>query len=874
MGNLTVKESGEMVNIISPNVNNITSFKVHFSPKQEGTGDPSPENVREIVGWNGVEGYKCGKNMAHIVGYSAKSMNNPYASRFLTNNYGTTINTIEPINEVIVTQSTWDDSKDKWHYNNGYLDIIDDNLVFGQWYKISFKVTNIINNPLNCSLSNIRVLTPKGSGFNVYIDGDYVYTIVQYLPITSLPERHHIEIRNCGMSFTMSDFMVTAVDNEDYIYEPFQYGTVPINWSTNIKKWTYTDIIVPDNYSTNNFNGYGNNLWDNIIEDIPSEWFGKSLTYSVYIDRAESPYNSYDDARVWFYGDSTTMKEASSTYRITEASSSGRSWVTFTIPDGTTKLALGLYLSKGSRAYNPQLEFGELPTDYQSYVGNIYGGYVDLVTGEIVQTYHCYQITGQETFTNVGSNWVSIYVSPQGMQASLTKNGFCTHYPYSPYTKDAIGVMFNEHTVTFDQRIGDATYWKNFCTEQYNNGTPVTLVYEIKTPFTAATLSPTQLSTLKGQNNFWSNADYVEIEYELTETFDIQKTKRKIILNQPHVESTSGTIAKPETDMIGKIKECKIHFMPVQQGDSDPTPDNIVPITGWTGIDVYQAFVEYPITPMVNTTTGYGVKWVVDKDGLMTAYGTPTAYTGAVLGAIDVNGDETLYGAIAGSLNNVTFNKPTLLDSNGKNVVYTAGDGILQTGLDLSLYSDIKKIRVPIKRSGNVFMSGSCNAIIWKDKKPTIFTTTIDWTDIAGTIYGGYVDLISGELVVTQTIIKDKWGNWEQNGVLDNHVRKTHDFQYRVKGGSASQYCLSNVTSNYVWSNSQDTVHYYAASTGRLAYMILPTDFDENTDVEVVGTLVEPITYQLTSQQLTTLRGINNIWSSANGEVEIKYWKH
>lgn len=740
MGNLTVKESGEMVNIISPNVNNITSFKVHFSPKQEGTGDPSPENVREIVGWNGVEGYKCGKNMVHIVGYSARAINEPYADRYLTNNYGTTINTTEPVGEVIITQANWDDSKDKHHYSNGYFGIIDDNLLFGQKYKVSFKVTNITNNPLNSNLSDIRITSPKGSGYNAYVDGDYIYGVINYLPHPSLSNRHGIEIHNCGMSFTMSDFMVTAVDNEDYTYEPFQGTTTSIDWTNNI--------------------------------------------------------------------------------------------------------------------------------------GNIYGGYVDLITGELVQSYHCYQITGQETFTNSGSNWVTAYVSPQGMQASLVKNGFCTHYPYSPYTKDAIGVMFNEHTITFDQRIGDATYWKNFCTEQYNNGTPVTLVYEIKTPFTVATLSPTQLSTLKGQNNFWSNADYVEIEYELTETFDIQKAKRKIILNQPHVESTSGTIAKPKTDMIGKIKECKIHFMPIQQGSGDPTPDNIVPITGWTGIDVYQAFVEYPITPIVNTTEGYGVKWIVDKDGLMTAYGTPTAFTGANLGDIYVNGDEKLYGFIEGSLNNITFNKPALFDSNNKGIYYTASDGILISGLDLSLYNDVKKVRVSLKRSGNVFMSGSCNAIIWKDKKPTISTTSIDWTNVAGTIYGGYVDLISGELVVTQTIIKDKWGNWEQSGALDNHVRKTHDFQYTVIGGNASQYCLSNVTSNYVWSNSQDTAHYYVSSTGRLAYMILPTDFDENTDVEVVGTLVEPITYQLTPQQLITLRGINNIWSSANGEVEIKYWKH
>ena len=73
-------------------------------------------------------------------------------------------------------------------------------------------------------------------------------------------------------------------------------------------------------------------------------------------------------------------------------------------------------------------------------------------------------------------------------------------------------------------------------------------------------------------------------------------------------------------------------------------------------------------------------------------------------------------------LNNVAFNKPTLLDSNGNAISYSAGDGILISGLDLSLYSDVKKVRVSLKRSGNVFMSGSCNVIIWKDKKPTIST--------------------------------------------------------------------------------------------------------------------------------------------------------
>ena len=406
MGNLTVKESGEMVNIISPNVNNITSFKVHFSPKQEGTGDPSPENVREIVGWNGVEGYKCGKNMAHIFGYGTQNISDTDVNKYKTTNaYGTTINTTifnNPDTPLIIEQSQAPNSTAPSSYQNGYIAIGTDNLVFGQKYNVSFKVSNITNNILNISLNNIKLLVSNGTTTNVteIIDDVLIFKNITFYQNTTTPKRQGFEIRICGLSFTLSEFMVTAVDNEDFTYEPYQGKELNINWTNNIKQWTYTNSTF-DTYSSNIFNGYGNSLWDNAITDIPTEWFGKSLTYTVYIDRAESPYTPYDDARVWFYGDSTTMKEASSAYRITEPSSSGRSWVTFIIPEGTTKLALGLLISKGGRAYNPQLEYGEEPTEYQPYVGDVYGGYVDLVSGEIYKGFDQIIFDGNMKFTGI-----------------------------------------------------------------------------------------------------------------------------------------------------------------------------------------------------------------------------------------------------------------------------------------------------------------------------------------------------------------------------------------------------------------------------------------------------------------------------------------
>ena len=67
MGNLTAKTSGEIASFMTPAKTNIKSLKVHFSPKQLGAGDPSPENVREIVGWDGVEVNDCGENLVQFL---------------------------------------------------------------------------------------------------------------------------------------------------------------------------------------------------------------------------------------------------------------------------------------------------------------------------------------------------------------------------------------------------------------------------------------------------------------------------------------------------------------------------------------------------------------------------------------------------------------------------------------------------------------------------------------------------------------------------------------------------------------------------------------------------------------------------------------
>lgn len=55
--------------------------KVNITPVQEGEGDPSPENVRPIVGWDAVNITRCGKNLldmsdAYVNGYNLTGFKN------------------------------------------------------------------------------------------------------------------------------------------------------------------------------------------------------------------------------------------------------------------------------------------------------------------------------------------------------------------------------------------------------------------------------------------------------------------------------------------------------------------------------------------------------------------------------------------------------------------------------------------------------------------------------------------------------------------------------------------------------------------------------------------------------------------------------
>ena len=149
--------SGDIASFRTPSRVPIESLKFHFLPKQ-AAGTPSPENQIPIEGWTGLDGKRAGKNLAHVVGYSATSVSSSSAQRQTKNSYGTTISTvnyISPDTALVVTQASTGSPDSPSSYKNGYFEVIVDNLELDKYYDVSFKITNVLSNPLNVSLEDI-----------------------------------------------------------------------------------------------------------------------------------------------------------------------------------------------------------------------------------------------------------------------------------------------------------------------------------------------------------------------------------------------------------------------------------------------------------------------------------------------------------------------------------------------------------------------------------------------------------------------------------------------------------------------------------------------------------------------------------------------
>lgn len=172
---------------------------------------------------------------------------------------------------------------------------------------------------------------------------------------------------------------------------------------------------------------------------------------------------------------------------------------------------------------NPQLEAGSTATSYEAYnsnttthsiswqteAGTVYGGKLNVTTGEL---------TVDRTLVDMGDLYWSYDSGASLFTASIQgiKSGTYTDtnlissiYPVKPmsYSQFDYGMRYNSAT-SIGVKNPDYTSASDFKTAMDG----VQLVYELATP-TTITLTPTQVSSLLGNNNIWADSGDVDVVY-------------------------------------------------------------------------------------------------------------------------------------------------------------------------------------------------------------------------------------------------------------------------------------------------------------------------------------------------------------------------
>lgn len=541
----------------SGNTNTWTNIQLELG--STATSYEPYENICPIEGWNSCTMYKTGKNLGHIIGYSAISNNSPSDSRSLTNSYGTTLNTIDyalPDTSVIIVQSQAPETESTTNYKNGYVNIIIDNLIFNQNYDISFRITNIKSNPLNISLQTIRLMVPSGnSSTPSEIQGDcLIFKNIKYLQNSSIPNRHHFSIRICGMSFTLSEFMVTPVGMNDGVFEPYCGSTIPItfpvlgknkfNWNVEqshasptssdlntLRSFTLNTYVVGmsvNNYYRDNYTNWVLNL--SIDNGTISFSSGGASGYGIAFPLKLIPGQTY-------FLSGTGNGYAGATYYDKDGKvisfQNGRLNNTITIPQNTVITLIGFYANTTNTDYtfnNIQLELGDTATSYEPYNPNntVYGGYVDIAKGEIVATkLYVHDTWGNFSSTTNNTETIrkDLVISNNCLSKSSGNNiTICNKLKYV-YNNDD-----NPHFY-----LTDANRIRCFMPSITSNDTELTFVCELTIPIHYP-LSKTELKTFLDQNNIWSNTnDITEVSYQIHDSNMIQQVKKNIMSeNQTH----------------------------------------------------------------------------------------------------------------------------------------------------------------------------------------------------------------------------------------------------------------------------------------------------------------------------------------------------
>ena len=325
------------------------------------------------------------------------------------------------------------------------------------------------------------------------------------------------------------------------------------------------------------------------------------------------------------------------------------------------------------------------------------------------------------------------------------------------------------------------------------------------------------------------------------------------------------------------LKSCVVGIEPVQSGSGDPSPDNVRPISGFTGANVTRTGKNLLNTAFESGGTYNDVTFTRNSDGSFTVSGTANG----TINRYDTNyafllkaGTYTLSGSIT--------NNQLYLYKVGGSVVMESTNGNANT----KTFTEDTTVYLRIRIGSGSAVSGTIKPQLESGSPATTYeayngtTYSVTWNTEAGTIYGGTLDVTTGVLTVDRASTTIGNMEWEYQSAYTRFYSAT--LAGIMKAAPSNTAPLSGlICSCYKTSTVSGGVDKSVSAWGSVdPGKMLLRDSSYTTKeslVAAVGSqtivypLATPVTYQLTAQQVSAIVGENNMWTDcATLTVEAK----
>lgn len=343
--------------------------------------------------------------------------------------------------------------------------------------------------------------------------------------------------------------------------------------------------------------------------------------------------------------------------------------------------------------------------------------------------------------------------------------------------------------------------------------------------------------------------------------------RRRMILNMPHDSKYKGLFITFNTDTSKTLKECKVSFLPVQDGTGDASPSNIRTLKGWTGVRLAQRNENLlPRTIPSNLMRGQ-----------MTNGKIASASNARVFSTVVPKNTDLFVQKLAtdkGSGNLALCDTYDIMVGTECTATVALTNYTTNT-VDSELYSFL------LVRTNNE----DNNTAWWTTRElmihkgiervdyiaPTGDDYTLKWSEL-GEIYGGNVDLVTGKLIEEWKYCKIKDLNWIYDST-DNCFKATSSYNIKNNIGEYGSVAIceaykpsSNIENNAITVYGNSDIYIQDTNYNDVTAFI--TNMGENIIAYPIET---PIEHQLTSQTINTLIGVNNFYSDTNANLEIKF---